>query len=189
MKQTYGYARVSTVDQDLRVQLDALEAAGCDRVFTDKASGGTRERPGLDAVLAVLEAGDELVVTRLDRLGRSVADLVHIVIDLGERGVEFRSLIEGFDTTTSGGKLLFHVMAAIAEFERELIRERVNAGLAAARARGRIGGRPRVMTPEKARVARDLNASNTPVTTIAAVLGVSRATVYRSLAEHEARAS
>src|SRR5512144_2758492 len=151
-----GYARVSTFEQDPALQLDALAAAGCGRVFTDHASGALQERVELARVLDHARRGDTRVVWRLDRLGRSLRHLVDTVTELERRGVGFRSLSESIDTTTSGGKLVFHIFAALAEFERDLIRERTRAGLVAARARGRSGGRPSVMTAEKLRVAREL---------------------------------
>jgi DNA invertase Pin-like site-specific DNA recombinase len=178
-----GYARVSTFEQDPALQLDALAAAGCDRVFTDQASGALEDRVELARMLDHARDGDTLVVWRLDRLGRSVRHLVDTVMELERRGVGFRSLSESIDTTTSGGRLVFHVFAALAEFERDLIRERTRAGLLAARARGRNGGRPSVMTAEKLRVARELYGAREHTTAqIAAVLGVSRATLYRHLA-------
>ncbi len=149
-----GYARVSTETQDTALQLDALSAAGCERIYQERTSGGSRERPELAKCLDALRAGDTLTVWRLDRLGRSLRDLVGTVADLEERGVGFRSLRESIDTGSAGGKLIFHVFAALAEFERSLIRERTRAGLAAARARGRKGGRPRKLTPDQARKAR-----------------------------------
>lgn len=136
-----GYARVSTEDQNLALQLDALKAAGCGRVFEETASGKDAGRPVLAECLAFLREGDELVVWRLDRLGRSLQDLIIIVQRLMERKIEFRSLRESIDTSTSGGKLVFHIFAALSEFERDVIKERTLAGLAAARARGRVGGR------------------------------------------------
>src|ERR1019366_2426255 len=151
-----GYARVSTLDQDPALQLDALKLAGCDKVFTDTASAALDRRPELDKMLEHLRPGDTVAVWRLDRLGRSLKNLIALVEDLAEKGVGFRSLSESIDTTTASGKLFFSVMGALAEFERDLIRERTNAGLAAARARGRVGGRPPVMTPEKVKVARQL---------------------------------
>src|SRR3954470_19191286 len=138
-----GYARVSTTDQTLALQQDALTAAGCDQLFTDTASGSLTDRPGLTEALSHLRTGDTLVVWRLDRLGRSLPHLIETVSALSARGVGFRSLQEQIDTTTSGGKLVFHVFGALAEFERDVIRERTNAGLQAARARGVPFGRPR----------------------------------------------
>jgi DNA invertase Pin-like site-specific DNA recombinase len=180
-----GYARVSTAEQHLDLQVDALIAAGCYRVFTDKATGAAdalAARPELDRVLDQLRPGDTLVVWKLDRLGRSLRHLVDTVTALADRGVGFRSLQEAIDTTTAGGKLVFHIFAALAEFERDLIRERTHAGLAAARARGRHGGRPAVMTADKVRVAREMYASKQyTVAAIAKTLGVSRASIYRHL--------
>ena len=177
-----GYARISTAGQDAALQLDALAAAGCGRVFSDNASGALEERPELARALDHLRRGDTLVVWRLDRLGRSLRHLVDTVSTLADRGVGFRSLQESVETTTTGGRLVFHVFAALAEFERDLIRERTQAGLQAARARGRRGGRPSVMTPEKVAVARKMYESGEhTVAAIAAVLAVSRASIYRHL--------
>jgi DNA invertase Pin-like site-specific DNA recombinase len=145
-----GYARVSTTDQQPHLQVDALERAGCYRVFTETASGARTDRPSLEQLLDQLRPGDTLVVWKLDRLGRSLRHLVDTVTGLAEHGIGFRSLQESIDTTTPGGKLVFHVFAALAEFERDLIRERTSAGLAAARARGRHGGRPSVLTGAEA---------------------------------------
>jgi len=177
-----GYARISTAGQDAALQLDALDAAGCGRVYSDTASGALEDRPELSRALDHLRRGDTLVVWRLDRLGRSLRHLVDTVSGLADREVGFRSLQESVDTTTTGGRLVFHVFAALAEFERDLIRERTQAGLEAARARGRRGGRPSVMTPDKVAVARRMYESREhTVAAIAGVLGVSRASVYRNL--------
>src|SRR5215211_7817032 len=138
-----GYARVSTHDQTLHMQRDALEKAGCEQIFTDQVSGTKTERKGLTEALSHLRSGDILVVWRLDRLGRSLRHLIETVTELQERGIGFKSLQESIDTTTSGGKLVFHIFGALAEFEREIIRERTQAGLQAARSRGRSGGRPK----------------------------------------------
>ncbi len=178
-----GYARVSTLEQDEALQRDALTAAGCDRIFVDKASGRLERRSALDGLLEQVRPGDTLVVWRLDRLGRSLRHLIDILIELDARGVAFQSLTEHIDTTTPGGRLIFHVFGALAEFERDLIRERTLAGLAAARARGRRGGRPSVWTPEKLATAVELyEAGQHDVAAIARLLGVSRASVYRALA-------
>ncbi|CAA9547370.1 MAG: Phage DNA invertase [uncultured Thermomicrobiales bacterium] len=178
-----GYARVSTGDQTLDLQLDALARAGCGRVFTETASGAKADRPALAEALAYLWKGDALVVWRLDRLGRSLGHLIATVGELQERGIGFRSLTEQIDTATPGGKLVFHVFEALAEFERDLIRERTNAGLAAARARGRKGGRPRALAdPKRLALARALHeGGETDVATICKTLGISRATLYRHL--------
>jgi DNA invertase Pin-like site-specific DNA recombinase len=178
-----GYARVSTIEQKTHLQTDALKAAGCIRVWTDKASGTLKQRPQLDRVLDHLRPGDTLVVWRLDRLGRNLRHLIATVTDLSAREVGFRSLTEGIDTTTPAGRLVFHVFGALAEFEAALIRERTTAGLAAARARGRTGGRPRAMTPDKLAVARQLyDDGEHTLEAIAATIEVSRSTLYRHLA-------
>jgi DNA invertase Pin-like site-specific DNA recombinase len=174
-----GYARISTTDQTLALQQDALKSAGCTKIFTDTASGSRTDRPGLDDALRFAREGDTLVVWRLDRLGRTLAHLIQLIRDLQERGVQFRSLQESLDTSTSGGKLVFHVFGALAEFERDLIRERTMAGLTAARARGRQGGR-RGLSAEKVRQLRTLAADRTnSVPAICRTLGISRATFYR----------
>ena len=179
---TLGYARVSTIAQDEALQVDALQAAGSDRIFIDKASGRLAERPALDQLLAQLRPGDTVVTWRLDRLGRSLRHLLDLVGDLEERGVTLRSLSEAIDTSSPGGRLTFHLFGALSEFEASLIREGTVAGLAAARARGRKGGRPSVWTPEKLSAARSMHAAGEhDVATIARILGVSRASVYRAL--------
>jgi DNA invertase Pin-like site-specific DNA recombinase len=178
-----GYARVSTVDQTLALQQDALARAGCEKIFTDTASGSMADRPGLAEALKFARSGDTLVVWRLDRLGRSLRHLIDTVATLKERGIHFRSLQEQIDTGTSGGKLVFHFFGALAEFERDLIRERTQAGLTAARARGKVGGRPRaeaLNTPQKVQMAKVLHADNgNSVTDICRTLRVSRTTLYR----------
>lgn len=177
-----GYARVSTLEQNEALQHDALVAAGCQRVFVDKASGKLEHRPALDAMLDQLRPGDSVTVWRLDRLGRSLRHLIDVVADLESRDVTFRSLTESIDTSTPGGKLTFHLFGALSEFERDLIRERTIAGLASSRARGRRGGRPTVWTLAKLEVARSMYASGEhDIATIAKVVGVSRASVYRAL--------
>ena len=178
-----GYARVSTGEQTLDLQLDALTNAGCGKVFTETASGAKADRPILEEVLAYARPGDILVVWRLDRLGRSLPHLIETVAGLRERGIGFRSLTEQIDTTTPGGKLIFHVFGALAEFERDLIRERTHAGLAAARARGRTGGRPKKLTnPKQLALAQALyDGGQSDVATICQTLGISRATLYRHL--------
>jgi len=175
-----GYARVSTDDQDLALQLDALAGAGCERVYRDTVTGAKAERPGLASALDHLRRGDTLVVWRLDRLGRSLSQLIALMARLDEAGVGFRSLTEQIDTTTSGGKLIFHIFGALAEFERTLIRERTMAGVSAARARGRQGGRPKKLDPGKAEMARRLyRDKGNSIGDICRTLGISRATLYR----------
>jgi DNA invertase Pin-like site-specific DNA recombinase len=177
-----GYARVSTLDQTLALQRDALTVAGCEQLYTDTVSGSLTERPGLTQALSHLRAGDTLVVWRLDRLGRSLPHLIETVSALVHRGVGFCSLQEQIDTTTSGGKLVFHVFGALAEFERDLIRERTHAGLAAARARGRLFGRPKALSPRKVEQLQTLAKNErTTVGEICHTLGISRATFYRYL--------
>ena len=182
MGHAFGYARVSTGDQDTRLQHDALAAAGCYKVFTDTASGTLASRPELGKLLDQLRPGDTLVVWRLDRLGRSIRHLIDQLTELQERGIEFRSLQENIDTGSSGGRLVFHIFASLAEFERDLISERTHAGLEAARARGRRGGRPPLLSGDKLRTARKLyEQQDMTVAQIGEVLGVSRTTVYRAL--------
>jgi DNA invertase Pin-like site-specific DNA recombinase len=174
-----GYARVSTIEQTLDLQRDAMLAAGTDCLYEDKASGKTADRPELVHCLKALRDGDTLVVWRLDRLGRNLKDLVRIVSDLEARGVKFKSLTESLDTGGPTGKLVFHLFAALAQFERELVRERTLAGLAAARARGRKGGRPHILAPKQQKAAlamlRDREMS---VSEIGKHFGVSRSTLY-----------
>lgn len=177
-----GYARVSTADQTLALQEDALQKTGCEKIFKDVMSGSTTDRPGLSEVLTYARSGDVLVVWRLDRLGRSLAHLIQVVQELHDKSIGFQSLQENMDTTTSGGQLIFHIFGALAEFERSLIRERTNAGLAAARARGRIGGRPPRLSHDQVRMAQQLMANpQTTAQQVADALHVSRATLYRAL--------
>ena len=145
-----GYARVSTLEQNLDNQLDKLKELGCDKIFTDKVSGAREERVGLKEMLDYVRKGDSIVVYKLDRLARSVKQLISLINSLNEKGVHFKSLSEQIDTSTSGGKLIFHIFASVAEFERDIIRERTYSGLKAARARGRQGGRPKLLNEEKA---------------------------------------
>lgn len=182
-----GYARVSTADQSLDMQIEALEKAGCHQVFTDVASGAKAARPGLEKALAYLRKGDTLVVWKIDRLGRSLGHLVQTALELRERGVGFRSLTDaGIDTETRTGKLMFNLFALLADFERELIRERTRAGLDAARVRGaRIGRRPSV-TPSKLAKARQFMAAGLSVREAAAAAGVSKSALYAALRRIEA---
>ena len=174
-----GYARVSTRDQNLDLQLAALKGAGCDRIFEDTMSGTKAGRPGLAKALEALREGDTLIVWKLDRLGRSVKDLLDFAGGLNERGIGFVSLTDSIDTTTASGRFFFNVMASLAQMERELMVERTQAGLRAAREQGRIGGRKRVMTEAKIRSARKLLNQGTPPKEVAASLGVSVPTLYR----------
>ena len=175
-----GYARISTTEQNLDLQKDALLKVGCNKIFTDTASGAKTERIGLDEALTHLREGDTLIVWRLDRLGRSLKHLIETVTKLNEQGIGFRSITESIDTTTSGGKLIFHIFGALAEFERNLIQERTQAGLTAARARGRKGGRPIKFTAQKIQLAKDLlNNRNYSISEICKNLQMSRATFYR----------
>jgi DNA invertase Pin-like site-specific DNA recombinase len=176
-----GYARVSTNDQNLDLQQDALRGVGCECLFTDTASGAKTARPGLTEALKICRPGDTLVVWKLDRLGRSLPHLVATVRDLVDRGIGFKSLQEHIDTTSAGGKLIFHLFAALAEFERDLLRERTNAGLSAARARGRKGGRPKgVMDERKQKAALALKHDATcSVAEICQSLGICRNTYYK----------
>jgi DNA invertase Pin-like site-specific DNA recombinase len=177
-----GYARVSTHEQTLNLQRDALEKARCSKLFTDTASGAKAERKGLDEALNYVRKGDTLVVWRLDRLGRSLPHLIATMTDLEERGIGFKSLTENIDTTTSGGKLIFHIFGALAEFERNLIRERTQAGLSAARARGHIGGRPKALTGKQLAIAQFLyDDPKNSIADICRMFKISKVTLYRSI--------
>src|SRR3954463_5476033 len=179
-----GYARVSTYDQMLDLQHDALTKAGCTKIYTDTASGAQTEREGLTEALSYVRAGDTLVVWKLDRLGRSLKDLIERIRELNARKIGFKSLTEQIDTTTSGGKLIFHIFGALAEFERDIIRERTNAGLEAARTRGKLGGRPLALSPEKIKLAKKLYADKSmSVAEICKMLGISRHTLQRYVRE------
>jgi DNA invertase Pin-like site-specific DNA recombinase len=175
-----GYARISTHDQTLSLQKDALEKAGCEKIFTDTVSGTKAERKGLTEALSHLREGDTLVVWRLDRLGRSLRHLIDTVTELNARGVEFKSLQENIDTTTSGGKLVFHIFGALAEFEREIIKERTRAGLTSARSRGKVGGRPKALTAKEMQILRNMASDKSlTVSDICKTLGIGRTTFYR----------
>ena len=185
-----GYARVSTQDQKPELQLDALKAAGCEEIFVEKASGAQRERPEMQAAIRHMRSGDTLVVWKLDRLARSVKQLIETVEALEAKGVGFRSLTEAIDTTTPGGKLIFHVFGALAEFERSIIRERTRAGLDAAKARGRKGGRPPKLKEADLKAARAMLADKSiTVEEVAKHLRVSPATHYRHLPAARAQAA
>ncbi len=183
-----GYARVSTDEQTLNAQKDALRAAGCVDVFEDIISGAVTARRGLDAALAALRAGDTLVVARLDRLGRSMPHLVATVHELHGRGVGFRSLAEAIDTTSAAGRLVLHIFASLADFERDLIRERTREALAAKKRRGERIGRPRALTPARIEAAREMLSSGHAASHVARVLQVGRSTLYRALGPVAARA-
>ena len=176
-----GYARVSTAEQDTALQTDALRTAGCERIFEDTVSGAKADRPGLAEALAYLREGDVLAVWRLDRLGRSLPHLIETIAALEARGVGFRSLTEAIDTTTPGGRLIFHVFGALGQFERDLIRERTKAGLASAAARGRKGGRKPVVTNDRLQRARELIDSGLNVREAAGRIKVSKTALYAAL--------
>jgi DNA invertase Pin-like site-specific DNA recombinase len=183
----FGYARVSTEDQTLNLQLDALKAAGCRRIFRDVASGNKPDRSGLAQALDHLREGDTLVVWRLDRLGRTLKQLIELITTFDERGIGFRSLTEQIDTTSSGGRLVFHIFGALAEFERTLIRERTQAGLAAARARGKTGGRRFKLDARQVEQLRSLYADETnEVDDLCRTFNISPATLYRYVSRSNA---
>jgi len=172
---------VSTTDQSTDLQVDALAHAGTARIFIDHASGATTDRPALTSCLEYLNPNDTLLVWRIDRLGRSITDLIKLVSDLSDRDIQFRSLTEAIDTSTPGGELVFHIFAALAQMECRLLSERTLAGLAAARARGHVGGRPTVATGEKLEAARAMRANGATYTAIASALDIGRSTVRRAL--------
>jgi DNA invertase Pin-like site-specific DNA recombinase len=177
-----GYARVSTLEQDIALQVDALKKAGCDNIFDDTASGAITQRPGLTEAISYVRKGDTLVVWRLDRLGRSLRHLIDVIADLEKRGIGFRSLQESIDTTTSGGRLIFQIFGALAEFERNLIRERTHAGLKAARVRGRLGGRPKALDAKKIELAYRLyDEKEHTIKEICNILGISKPSLYAYL--------
>ena len=186
MSETLGYARVSTRDQSLDAQIDQLKAAGCTQIFVDQGSGkDTRKRTDLGKMLDYVRAGDVVVVTQLDRLSRSLMDLLSIADELEQKGVELRSLKEPFDTTTDSGELMFRVMGILSEFERVRIRERTLAGLKAARARGRRGGRPRRLDEKQVAMIWQLRQKGESMREIGRIFNVSAGTVSRALARHE----
>lgn len=181
-----GYARISTNDQNLDLQTDALTQAGCDKIFKDVASGSKIDRNGLDEALNSLREGDTLVVWKLDRLGRSIKHLIEVITQLHQRNIAFKSLQENINTKSPGGKLIFHIFCALAEFERDIIRERTFAGLASARSRGKFGGRPRSLDRKKFELARKFMSDNShSVEDVCKILGVSRTTLYRYLNRKE----
>ena len=185
-----GYARISTAEQNFELQIDALETAGCEKIFKDTAGGAKKDRKILQEALEYLREGDTLVVWRLDRLGRSLKQLIELMNEFQERVICFKSLVESIDTTTPMGKFFFHITGAFAELERNLIRERTNAGLKAARARGRKGGRPRAISPKTFDMALQLyNEKKTPVGEICEEFGIVRRTFYRYLSEHNEKES
>ena len=180
-----GYARVSTFDQNPDLQKDALEKAGCEKIFTDTVSGTVPQRPALTKAKEILRKGDTLVVWRLDRLGRSLKDLIEWLNYLDTEGVALKSLQESIDTSTPTGKLVFHIFGALAEFERQLIVERTQAGLSAARARGRLGGRPKTLDTDKKQVVIDLyNERKLPVKKICEMMGISKPTLYNYVRDY-----
>jgi DNA invertase Pin-like site-specific DNA recombinase len=182
-----GYARVSLPEQQLALQEDALRQAGCEKIYTDTVSGKHKERPGLTQALEVVRTGDTLVVWKLDRLGRSLAHLVSVINALQRQGIHFQSLQERIDTTSGVGKLVFHLFAALAEFERDLIRKRTLAGLAAARARGKRGGRPKALDAQHIGLAKTLyDTKQLPVKEICALFAIGKTTFYRYLHQMKA---
>jgi len=183
-KMKIGYIRVSTSDQNLNLQKDELQKFGCTKIFEDKISGSLSkaERHGLNSAIEYARKGDIIVVWKLDRLGRSIGDLINIINELNQKGVGFKTITGDIDTTTSGGKLIFHIFAALAEFEKELIKERTLAGLSAARARGRIGGRPSKINADKIRMAKQLHSDkNNKIKDILKILDIKKSVFYKML--------
>lgn len=179
-----GYARVSTMDQNLDLQIDALKLAGCQQIFTDKITGTKFERPQLSELKKILRAGDTIVVWKLDRMGRGLRDLINLMREFEENKIGFKSLTEGIDTTTTTGKLIFHIFGALAEFERNLIIERTQAGLKAGRARGKIGGRPPKLSNDQKKVLKSMHRDKSiPLTTILETFKISKPTMYKIVNE------
>jgi DNA invertase Pin-like site-specific DNA recombinase len=179
-----GYARVSTYEQNLEMQIDALNRVGCSKIVTDKISGSISERPGLKEILTQLRKGDTLIVWRLDRLGRTLRDLIQLVNKLEEDGINFKSIEESIDTTSATGQLIFHIFAALSEFERNLLRERTKAGMESARTRGRQGGRPKKLSKEKWQMCLDLyTAKKHSIHQICSTLSISKPTLYKYIRE------
>jgi DNA invertase Pin-like site-specific DNA recombinase len=179
-----GYARVSTIDQNLDLQLDALKQAGCEQVFTDKITGTKFDRPQLEELKKILRSGDTVIVWKMDRMGRGLRDMIIIMKEFEDKGVGFKSITEGIDTTTNTGKLVFHIFASLAEFERNLIVERTKAGLKAGRARGKVGGRPRKLSEEQRELLRKMHADITiPLSTITETFGISKQMIYQVVNE------
>lgn len=185
-----GYCRVSTIEQNLDLQLDALKKAGCDRIFEDKASGSKDDREGLQMALKFARGGDCIIVWRLDRLGRNLSHLIETINSLSSREVSFRSLTESIDSSTPSGRLVLHIFASLAEFERALLRERTKAGLEAARARGRLGGRPKALNDIKIAMLKNLMMDpGAKVDDVAKLMGISRSSIYRYLSTIPASSS
>ena len=179
-----GYARISTQDQNFNLQIDALKNEGCEKIIRDTMSGAKEDRDGLKEVFKIIRKGDTLVVWRLDRLGRSLKHLIEVVKELDDRNCFFKSIMENIDTTSSGGKLIFHIFGALAEFERSIIRERTLAGLVSARSRGQVGGRPKKMDEKKIALAKSLHDDpSNSIGDICEVLDISKSTLYRYLEE------
>ena len=180
-----GYARISTTEQNLDLQIDALKQVGCERIITDEVSGVKSERKGLQELMNILRKGDEVIVWRLDRLGRSLKHLIELINHFNEIGVTFTSLQESINTNNSTGKLIFHIFGALSEFERNLILERTKAGLSSARARGRLGGRPKKLNKDKRQLAKELYESKKyTLSQICSILGISKPTLYKYVGEN-----
>ena len=179
-----GYARISTLEQNLDLQIDALKKAGCEKIITDEISGSVADRPGIDKLKEILRKDDTLVVWRLDRLGRTLKHLIEWINELDEQNIGFKSLQESIDTTSSSGKLIFHIFGALSEFERNLIRERTRAGIDAARSRGRQGGRPKKLNKDKRQLAIDLyKGKKHSLRQICEMTGITKPTLYKYVRE------